>query len=171
MVQRRALGSLACLALLPAAVAGGCASGGNPFSNTSDFDRTFIAAAQTWDLDKNGSVSCDEWVRYVSQEFRQADGNGDGALDGDEWKKLITSDRLFEIANISYYDANGDGRVTLEEMTGKQNLAFKLLDRNGDCQIDRTEAVQVHGVDRPKPSGDAPDPTKGGTTPGRPGGY
>ena len=97
--------------------------------------------------------------------------NGDGALDAEEWKKLTGSDRLFEIANISYYDANGDGRVTLEEMTGKQNLAFKLLDRNTDCQIDRTEAVQVYGTDRPKPSGDAPDPTKSGGTSGRPGGY
>ena len=82
MVERRALGSLACLVLFPAALAGGCASGiSNPFKNTSDFDRTFIAAAQTWDLDKNGTVACDEWVRYISTEFRQADTNGDGALD------------------------------------------------------------------------------------------
>lgn len=174
MVERRALGSLACLALLPAALAGGCSSGiTNPFNNTSDFDRTFIAAAQTWDLDKNGTVTCDEWTQYISSEFRQADTNGDGALDAEEWKKLVSNDRLFEIANISYYDANGDGRVTIEEMTGKQNLAFKLLDRNNDCQIDRTESVQVYGTDRPKPSSDAPDPTKsGGTGPsGRPGGY
>ena len=176
MAERRTLRSLACLALLPGAVAGGCASSGNPFNNASDFDRTFIAAAQTWDLNKDGSVSCDEWVQYVTQEFRQADANGDGTLDEEEWKKLVASDRLFEIANLKYYDANGDGRVTLEEMTGKQNLAFKLLDRNGDCQIDRTESVQVHGVDRPKPSGGAPDGTTsgGGSTgpsSGRPGGY
>jgi Ca2+-binding EF-hand superfamily protein len=151
MVERRTLRMWACLALLPGAVAGGCASSGNPFGNTSDFDRTFIAAAQTWDLDKNGSVSCDEWMQYVTQEFRQADANGDGALDEEEWKKLVASDRLFEVANLKYYDANGDGRVTLEEMTGKQNLAFKLLDRNGDCQIDRTESVRVHGVDKVKP--------------------
>jgi Ca2+-binding EF-hand superfamily protein len=150
MTERRTLRMWACLALLPGAVAGGCASSGNPFSKASDFDRTFIAAAQTWDLDKNGSVSCDEWVRYITTEFRQADGNGDGALDAEEWQKLVSSDRLFQVADIKYYDSNGDGRVTLEEMTGKQNLAFKLLDRNGDCQIDRTEAVQVHGVDKIK---------------------
>ncbi|MCC7253570.1 EF-hand domain-containing protein, partial [Hyphomicrobium sp.] len=98
MAERRMLRTVACLALLPGAVAGGCASSSNPFSNTSDFDRTFIAAAQTWDLDKNGSVSCEEWTRYVSTEFRQADGNGDGALDAEEWKKMVASDRLFEVA-------------------------------------------------------------------------
>ncbi|WP_333794078.1 EF-hand domain-containing protein [Hyphomicrobium sp.] len=151
MIEWRTLRTWACLVILPGAIAGGCASSGNPFNNTSDFDRTFIAAAQTWDLDKDGTVTCDEWVQYVTEGFRQADANGDGALDAEEWKKLMASDRLFEIANLAYYDANGDGRVTLEEMTGKQNLAFKLLDRNNDCQIDRTESVQVHGVDRTKP--------------------
>ena len=171
MVQWRTLRSWACLALLPGTGAGGCASSGNPFKNTSDFDRTFIAAAQTWDMDKNGAVTCDEWVQYVTQEFRQADANGDGALDAEEWKKLVASDRLFEVANLAYYDANGDGRVTLDEMTGKQNLAFKLLDRNGDCQIDRTEAVQVHGVDKIKPKdggGGGQGMPRGG---GGPGGY
>lgn len=148
MAQRRTLRAVTGLVLVPV-LAAGCASG-NPFNNATDFDRTFISAAQTWDLDKNGSVSCDEWVQYVSTSFREADANGDGALDAEEWKVLVKSDRLFEVANISYYDANGDGRVSVEEMTGKQNLAFKLLDRNQDCQIDRTEAVQVHGVDRPK---------------------
>jgi Ca2+-binding EF-hand superfamily protein len=158
MAERRALRTMACLALLPAAFVGGCSSSAkNPFGNTSDFDRTFIAAAQTWDLDKNGSVGCDEWTRYVSTEFRQADGNGDGSLDAEEWKKLVASDRLFETANISYFDANGDGKVAVEEMTGKQNLAFKLLDRNQDCQIDRTETVQVHGIDKPKAASSAPD--------------
>lgn len=170
MNTRRALRTMACLALVPGVAGGGCASGGNPFKNTSDFDRTFIAAAQTWDLDKNGSVSCDEWTRYVTAEFRQADTNGDGTLDAEEWKTLVKSDRLFEVANIAYYDANGDGRVAVEEMTGKQNLAFKLLDRNQDCQIDRTESVQVHGIDKAKPK-DAPDQSipRGGGGPG--GGY
>lgn len=137
------------LVLVPGLIAAGCSSVGNPFEKTSDFDRTFIGAAQTWDLDKNGVVTCDEWSQYVATSFREADANGDGALDATEWQSLVKSDRLFEVANLAYYDANGDGRVTIEEMSGKQNLAFKLLDRNQDCQIDRTETVQVHGVDRP----------------------
>jgi Ca2+-binding EF-hand superfamily protein len=128
---------------------GGCAAS-SPFGSSNDFDRTFIGAAQTWDLDKNGSVSCDEWAQYVRQSVQENDSNGDGALDANEFAKLARADRLFEMANLSYYDANGDGRVTAEEMTQKQNVAFKLLDRNSDCQIDRTESVVVYGVDKPK---------------------
>jgi hypothetical protein len=172
MVERRRgmLRTVSCLALGPALVAGGCAAS-NPFKNTSDFDRTFIGAAQTWDLDKNGVVTCDEWAKYVSISFREADANGDGALDAGEYDNLVKSDRLFQVANLAYYDSNGDGRVTVDEMTTKQNLAFKLLDKNQDCQIDRTETVQVLGVDKKK-SGGAPDGTKGGPAPdsGRPGG-
>lgn len=154
MLQRRALSALSGLALASAVAAGGCASGGNPFAKTNDFDRTFIGAAQTWDLDKNGTVTCEEWTQYITTSFREADANGDGFLDAQEYQTLVKSDRLFEIANIAYYDANGDGRVTLEEMTGKPNVAFKLLDRNQDCQIDRTETVQVHGIDKVKPKDD-----------------
>ncbi|MDQ8698618.1 EF-hand domain-containing protein [Hyphomicrobium sp. LHD-15] len=147
-------------ALTSAFAVGGCSTAGvNPFAKSNDFDRTFISAAQTWDLDKNGTVTCDEWTQYISTSFREADANGDGALDAEEWKALVKGDRLFEVANLSYYDANGDGRVTLDELTGKPNVAFKLLDRNQDCQIDRTEQVQVRGVDKEKAKETAPDTT------------
>jgi hypothetical protein len=125
-----------------------CAS--TPFGSASDFDRTFIGAAQTWDLDKNGSVSCDEWKKYALTEFKEADGNGDGALDAQEFERMAKSDRLFEVANLAYYDMNGDGRVSTDEITSKPNLAFKLLDKNGDCQIDRNETVQIVGSEKPK---------------------
>ena len=167
MLKQRWQCALTAAAIVPAIVFGGCSTGGgNPFAKTNDFDRTFIGAAQTWDLDKNGSVSCDEWVQYVTTEFRAADANGDGLLDADEHQKMVKSDRLFEVANIAYYDTNGDGRLSVEEMTGKQNIAFKLLDRNGDCQIDRTETVQVHGVDQVKAKDMAPDTTQKGATSG-----
>jgi Ca2+-binding EF-hand superfamily protein len=122
-----------------------------PFGGASDFDRTFIGAAQTWDLDKNGVVTCDEWKRYAATSFREADVNGDGMLDASEFAALARSDRLFEVANMSYYDANSDGRVSADELIGKPNLAFKLLDKNQDCQIDRNESVQIYNVDKPKP--------------------
>lgn len=173
-MSRRTLCALTGLALLPGLIAGGCSSSGNPFEKSNDFDRTFISAAQTWDTDKNGVVTCDEWGRYVATSVRENDANGDGALDANEWANLVKSDRLFEVANVSYYDTNGDGRVTAEELSGKQNLAFKLLDRNQDCQIDRTESVQVRGSDAPaKGAGSNSSEGQGpaGRGAGGPGGY
>ena len=155
MSERRAIRRAASLFLLPVLAAGGCSSigggGGNPFGSTNDFDRTFISAAQTWDLNKDGDVTCDEWIQYLGIMFREHDANGDGFLDAEEYAAMARSDRLFEVAKLPYYDANKDGKVTLQEMTGTHNVAFKLLDRNQDCRIDRTETVQVHDAVQPKP--------------------
>ncbi len=152
---------------------GGCSSmpsltgGGSPFSSGSGVDRTFIGAAQTWDFDKNGSVTCDEWKNYVTTLLRESDGDGDGALVDAEFQQMAKTDQLFTVADRAYYDANGDGKVTVEEMTGKQNVAFKQLDKNGDCSIDRNESVRILQVDAPK-GGTAPNTDQQG--PGRQGG-
>lgn len=128
----------------------GCASVSNPFAKTNDFDRTFITAAQTWDVNKDGSVSCDEWNGYVATLVRESDGNGDGNLDATEFATMARTDRLFEVANMAYYDANGDGKTNAAEIAAKKNAAFAILDKNSDCQIDRNETVQVYNVDKPK---------------------
>ncbi|OYW55832.1 MAG: hypothetical protein B7Y80_04335 [Hyphomicrobium sp. 32-62-53] len=145
-----------------AAVLGGCSSmpsltgGGNPFSSGSGVDRTFIGAAQTWDFDKDGAVTCDEWKNYVATLHRESDGDGDGTLIDAEFQTMAKTDQLFSVADRPYYDANGDGKVTIDEMTGKQNVAFKQLDKNGDCRIDRNESVRILQVDAPK-GGTAPN--------------
>lgn len=126
--------------------------GKSPLGSGSALDQTFIGAAQTWDFDKNGTVTCDEWKNYAATLFRESDGDGNGALDAAEFQQMSRTDRLFEIADVAYFDANRDGKVTLEEMTGKQNTAFRLLDKNGDCQIDRNESVQVLQREAPKPA-------------------
>lgn len=160
------------IALASAALTG-CSSmpsltGGSPFGSTSSIDRTFIGAAQTWDFDKDGSVTCDEWKNYVTTLLRESDGNGDGALDEAEFQQMAKTDQLFSVADNGYFDANGDGKVTPDELTGKQNAAFKQLDKNGDCRIDRNESVRVLQVDAPK-SGGAPNTDQ--QVPGRGGGY
>ncbi len=150
--RTRARLGLVCVGLALA----GCSSvpsltgGGSPFSGTSGVDRTFISAAQTWDFDKDGTVTCDEWKNYAASLLRESDGNGDGALEAAEFQQMAKTDRLFTMADTAYFDANGDGKVSLEEMTGKPNAAFRLLDKNNDCRIDRTESVRVLQVDAPK---------------------
>lgn len=138
-----------------------CSSGGsgglltgavsNPFSSQkSDFEMTFLSASNTWDMNKDGTVTCDEWRQYATRAFQEGDANRDGALTLDEWSTVARNDALFVSANHDYYDANNDGKVTLEEMTGKQNAAFKMLDKNNDCQIAHDEKVNVYSVAKPK---------------------
>lgn len=156
--------AFAAVALAPVALAG-CGGGaslnpfttGSPFSSANTVDRTFIGASQTWDLDKNGLVTCDEWKSYSSTSFREADGNGDGGLAQDEFEAMAKNDRLFDIADLKYYDLNGDGRVSADELTGKPNRAFALLDKNGDCQIARDESVQTVQVDKKKDDTNTPE--------------
>lgn len=152
-------------------VLAGCSSfgggGGNPFSSASNTDVTFVSASQTWDLDKNGIITCDEWKQYASGELRSADGNGDGALDATEWPKLSSSDRLFETADRGFFDLNGDGRVTADEIANKPNPAFTMLDKNKDCQIAHDEKATVYSNVPVKSKGDNAAAPPGPGAPGR----
>jgi EF hand len=128
-----------CLAL--AAGAGGCATQNSPFGSASEIDRAFASSTATWDLNRDGEVTCEEWRQYASGLFADADANKDGALSRQEFAAMARVDRLFEIANFDYFDADGDGKVTLAEIIDKPNPAFRLLDKNGDCVIGRDERL------------------------------
>lgn len=110
----------------------------NPFSSTksiSDTDRVFLMAAGSWDRNRDNSVTCDEWKAYVGELFNGADANHDEALDASEWSSLVAVDRLFQTADLKYFDANGDGRVTRAELVDKPNPAFRLLDTSNTCVL------------------------------------
>lgn len=108
-----------------------------------DVDRVFLSAAGGWDRNRDGIVTCDEWKAYASELFDSADTNRDGFLDRSEYSKIISTDRMFETADFSYYDANGDGKVARTEFVDKPNRAFALLDKNNECKL---SASQVAGA-------------------------
>lgn len=124
----------------------GCQAGSTPFSGPSDLERTFVDAAQTWDLNKDNVVTCEEWKQYVTTSFREVDGDGDGALSKDEFAKLAKQDHLFQEANYGFFAPKVDGKLTLAEMTDKPNPAFKRLDRNNDCRLVSEEFVRQTAV-------------------------
>ncbi|MDX2287535.1 MAG: hypothetical protein NW217_01760 [Hyphomicrobiaceae bacterium] len=161
---------LAIVLMLPAAgVIAGCGGGvANPFAKASGPELMFISAAQTWDLDRNNSVTCDEWKAYTAELFGTADKDGDGILTSEEYQGVVRQDRLFETAGMAFFDTNRDGRLTAKEMADTPNPAFAMLDRDKDCQIASAEMVQTRQIERIKETGDG-TPNIGGGGPGGPG--
>jgi Ca2+-binding EF-hand superfamily protein len=113
--------------------AGGCA--GTSPGQASTIDGAFIRAAQTWDLNHDGNVTCDEWKAYALSLFKEVDVNHDGKLTPDEFAKLASIDHLFDTANFQYYDADNKGYVTQADFVDKPNPAFTELDKDHTCVL------------------------------------
>ncbi len=96
---------------------------------------SFIRAAQTWDLNHDGKVTCEEWRSYAASLFKEVDANRDGKLTPDEFAKLAKIDRLFEVANFEYYDVNHQGYLTQAEFVDRPNPAFAVLDKDKTCVL------------------------------------
>jgi Ca2+-binding EF-hand superfamily protein len=127
--------------LVGAALLAGCAGHASPLASASPTEREFLRAEATWDLNHDGNVTCDEWKQYAGGLFRDADVNRDGALSREEFAAMSKVDRLFETVGFAYFDADGDGRITLSELVDKPNPAFALLDKNGDSVISPEERL------------------------------
>jgi hypothetical protein len=126
-------------ALLIMALAG-CSGGG---SSLGEVDRVFLSAAGSWDTNRDGVVTCNEWRAYANDLFSGADANGDGAVDRIEYGTIVSTDRMFQTVEFRYYDANRDGKVDRHEFVDKPNRAFALLDKSNTCQL---TASQVAGA-------------------------
>lgn len=163
-LRSRADSAAMALAPLAAAVVLAACSGGpsSPFSSGNSTEMLFVAAAQTWDIDKDNSVSCKEWEKYTGELFTIGDQNADGMVDAEEYKKIIKSDRLFQSVGMAFFDGNADGKLTAQEFTGRRNPAFDVLDRNKDCQIASGEMIRTRQVEALKQDGTIP----GGAAPG-----
>lgn len=168
------------LPVVAALIIGGTAclqacSSTNPFSNSlPDTDRVFLMAAGNWDQNRDNSITCDEWKKYVSELFDGADDNRDGALDSAEWAKVVAVDRMFSTANLNFFDMNNDGKVTRDEFQNRPNPAFTLLDKEKTCVLSGSQVAgarsqtQFDTAGKPKESGDPREKGGPGSNPGLP---
>ena len=121
----------------------GCSSallGAGTSPGLSDtIERSFIRAVQTWDLNHDVKVTCEEWRTYAASLFKEADSDHDGKLIRKEFAKLPKIDRLFEVANFDYYDVNKQGYVTQADFVDRPNPAFAALDHDKSCVINLHE--------------------------------
>lgn len=109
----------------------GSITGSNKVSET---DRVFLMAAGSWDRNRDNMVTCDEWKAYATELFNGADASRDDALDATEWAEIVKTDRMFETANLDYYDVNNDGKVSRAEFVDRPNPVFKLMNAT-DCKL------------------------------------
>ncbi len=114
-----------------------------PFFSSTSIENEFIGAVITWDLNRDGDVTCEEWKGYVADLFREADANRDGALTPDEYAILARRDRLFEYLGFKYFDTAGKSQLTLAQIADKPNPAFTRLDTNRDCRITPSERAGI----------------------------
>lgn len=136
----------------------------SPFGNKlSETDRVYLVAAGSWDRNHDNVVTCDEWKAYVNELFTSADANGDGFLDPTEWGTVVSTDRMFQTANLAYFDQNGDGKVTREEFVNKPNPAFVLMDTGKTCTLNGDQIASARSkteydvAGKPPESGDVRD--------------
>lgn len=144
----------------------------NPFApkTLSDVDRAFLQAAGSWDTNHDNVVTCNEWKSYAEDLFNGADADHDDSLDSNEWANLVKVDRLFETADLRYYDANGDGKVTRSEFVDKPNPAFVLMDKSGSCKLDGSQIASARSKTEYDVSGTKPqnsDPREAGGEQGK----
>lgn len=110
-------------------------------SSLGDVDRVFLSAAGSWDRNHDGVVTCEEWRAYAGELFNGADTNRDGVVERTEYGAIVRTDRMFQTVDLSYYDANGDGRLDRTEFVDKPNRAFALLDKDKRCRLDSSQVA------------------------------
>jgi Ca2+-binding EF-hand superfamily protein len=93
------------------------------------------AIAPAWaagiDYNNDGRVSEEEFRNNAAREAREADANGNGVLDPDEY--ALTN------AEAAAMDTNGDGAIQISEFQESLLKAFAKLDTNGDGMLDAQE--------------------------------
>jgi len=112
-----------------------------------------IERIRGWDANDDGLVARSEVPEQMLDRFDRMDENGDGVLEADEIESLPARMRPGAgrggrggrgmrgdpIARLRSFDANGDGRITREEIPDQAGGMFDRGDANGDDVITADE--------------------------------
>ncbi|WP_050031543.1 hypothetical protein [Bradyrhizobium sp. LTSP857] len=110
----------------------------------------------TWDANRDGIFTCDEWKGFADRIFTLADRNRDGKLDTTEFVTVQKADAALADADFGYFDENQDGKITRREFVDKPSAFIMRFDRNGDCRVTGDE---IRATTAPKgPQGPAERP-------------
>jgi len=129
---RPALAAVAALAVLPLAVSPAHAQ------SADDLQQLLKQA----DANRDGDLTWTEVVELRTKSFGRMDRNGDGYIDKSDRPSIFGGRFDSAMAKVARFDANGDGRISSQEMIEAEAPVFTKGDTNGD-QVLTAEEIQA----------------------------
>ena len=100
----------------------------------------------SWDANEDGIITRDEAPERMLDRFDSIDANGDGMLETEELENMPPpgrgapgGGRLDPAERLRQFDADGDGRITRDELPDRMERMVDRFDMNGDDVIDAVE--------------------------------
>ena len=92
------------------------------------------------DTDMDRSVSLEEFLQLNNARFKNADKNGDGALDDAEIDAIVAARvKAMRERMLERLDGDKDGKISAAEFNAPQEKWFSELDRNDDNMLNRDD--------------------------------
>lgn len=115
-----------------------CASD-REMANKNRIENVKARIISEWDLNLDGTISCDDLGLKKVDQFTKADSDGNNILDASEFKNAPWGSKTFAVEMLYSFDENRDGKVTQQEFSAKPNTVFAALDKNQNCTVSEDE--------------------------------
>jgi hypothetical protein len=107
--------------------------------STATGDDPIIASLLNWDFNHDGVFTCENWKRYMTQLFNNADRQKRGYLTATEFEAIKSADPMFANADFDYFDERKKGRITRSDFVDRPSPFFVRYDTKHTCRVARAE--------------------------------